>query len=96
MIVQQSQPGELVIDKTFSENMAMLEGQEVMKLISKPMHRTVNPLIKKIGFVGLWYSQVVGEVLNKKNMIDLLGPRPLAEEFLEITGGEEENIGEEG
>ena len=39
------------------------------------------------------------EVLNREDMIDLLGPRPFAEkstyeEFVEGTGGEEENTGE--
>merc|ERR1719495_1767046 len=71
-----------------------------MKLISSAMERTMNLLTEKKDLVEKVALRLLEkEVLNREDMIDLLGPRPFAEkstyeEFVEGTGGEEENTGE--
>merc|ERR1712212_1163037 len=94
---EQPQQGETVFDKPFSEHTAMLVDQEAKKLISSAMERTMNLLTEKKDLVEKVALRLLEkEVLNREDMIDLLGPRPFAEkstyeEFVEGTGGEEEN-----
>merc|ERR1719195_550620 len=94
---EQPQQGEMVFDKPFSEHTAMLVDQEAKKLISAAMERTMNLLTEKKDLVEKVALRLLEkEVLNREDMIELLGPRPFAEkstyeEFVEGTGGEEEN-----
>merc|ERR1712123_339674 len=94
---EQPQQGEMVFDKPFSEHTAMLVDQEAKKLISAAMDRTMNLLTEKKDLVEKVALRLLEkEVLNREDMIELLGPRPFAEkstyeEFVEGTGGEEEN-----
>merc|ERR1712117_833697 len=83
---EQPQQGEMVFDKPFSEHTAMLVDQEAMNLLTEK-----KDLVEKVAL-----RLLEKEVLNREDMIDLLGPRPFAEkstyeEFVEGTGGEEEN-----
>merc|ERR1712098_277292 len=94
---EQPQQGEMVFDKPFSEHTAMLVDQEAKKLISSAMERTMNLLTEKKDLVEKVALRLLEkEVLNREDMIELLGPRPFAEkstyeEFVEGTGSEEEN-----
>jgi len=94
---EQPQQGEMVFDKPFSEHTAMLVDQEAKKLISAAMDRTMNLLTEKKDLVEKVALRLLEkEVLNREDMIELLGARPFAEkstyeEFVEGTGGEEEN-----
>jgi len=94
---EQPQQGEMVFDKPFSEHTAMLVDQEAKKLISAAMDRTVKLLTEKKDLVEKVALRLLEkEVLNREDMIELLGPRPFAEkstyeEFVEGTGSEEEN-----
>merc|ERR1712123_218465 len=94
---EQPQQGEMVFDKPFSEHTAMLVDQEAKKLITAAMERTMDLLIEKKDLVEKVALRLLEkEVLNREDMIELLGARPFAEkstyeEFVEGTGGEEEN-----
>merc|ERR1719268_693466 len=94
---EQAQPGEMVFDKPFSEATAHTVDEEAKKLISGAMQRTLDLLTKhKEDVEKVALRLLEKEVLNREDMIDLLGPRPFAEkstyeEFVEGTGGEEEN-----
>jgi len=94
---EQPQQGEMVFDKPFSEHTAQLVDQEAKKLISAAMDRTMNLLTEKKDLVEKVALRLLEkEVLNREDMIELLGPRPFKEkstyeEFVEGTGSEEEN-----
>ena len=98
---EQPQQGEMVFDKPFSEHTAMLVDQEAKKLITAAMERTMDLLTEKKDLVEKVALRLLEkEVLNREDMIELLGARPFAEkstyeEFVEGTGGEEENTGKE-
>merc|ERR1712200_99614 len=76
---------------------AQLIDQEAKTMINNAMDRTINLLTEKKDLVEKVALRLLEkEVLNREDMIDLLGPRPFAEkstyeEFVEGTGGEEEN-----
>jgi len=94
---EQAQPGEMVFDKPFSEATAALVDEEAKKLIKHAMERTMNLLIKhKEDVERVALRLLEKEVLQRDDMIELLGERPFAEkstyeEFVEGTGGAEEN-----
>merc|ERR1739838_844992 len=94
---EQPQQGEMVFDKPFSEHTAQLVDEEAKKLISMAMDRTMNLLTEKKDLVEKVALRLLEkEVLNREDMIELLGARPFAEkstyeEFVEGTGSEEEN-----
>jgi len=94
---EQPQPGEMVFDKPFSEATAQLVDEEAKKLISSAMERTVALITEhKEDVIKVAERLLEKEVLDRADMIELLGPRPFAEkstyeEFVEGTGSEEEN-----
>merc|ERR1719333_1276083 len=94
---EQPQQGEMVFDKPFSEHTAMLVDKEAKKLISSAMDRTMKLLTEKKDLVEKVALRLLEkEVLNREDMIELLGPRPFAEkstyeEFVEGTGSTEED-----
>jgi len=94
---EQAQPGEMVFDKPFSEATAALVDEEAKKLIKEAMDRTMELLIKhKDDVEKVALRLLEKEVLNREDMVELLGARPFAEkstyeEFVEGTGGQEEN-----
>merc|ERR1719411_696967 len=94
---EQPQQGEMVFDKPFSESTSQLIDEEAKKMIASAMERTLNILTDKKEEVEKVALRLLDkEVLNREDMIDLLGPRPFKEkstyeEFVEGTGSTEED-----
>merc|ERR1719411_2497133 len=94
---EQPQQGEMVFDKPYSESTSQLIDEEAKKMIASAMERTLNILTDKKEEVEKVALRLLDkEVLNREDMIDLLGPRPFKEkstyeEFVEGTGSTEED-----
>ena len=74
---EQPQPGQMVFDKPFSVHAAQLVDEEAKKLISSAMERTIKLLTEKKDLVDKVAQRLLEkEVLNREDMIELLGPRP--------------------
>ncbi|KAL7878492.1 hypothetical protein AOLI_G00094660 [Acnodon oligacanthus] len=90
--------GELVSEKPYSEATAQIIDQEVRSLISKAFERTHELITEKRELVEQVGKRLLEkEVLEKADMMELLGPRPFEEkstyeEFVEETGSFEEDI----
>jgi len=94
---EQPQPGEMVFDKPYSESTSQLIDEEAKKIIASAMERTLNLLTDKKELVEKVALRLLEkEVLNREDMIELLGRRPFKEkstyeEFVEGTGSSEED-----
>ncbi|XP_067404124.1 mitochondrial inner membrane m-AAA protease component AFG3L2 [Emydura macquarii macquarii] len=90
--------GDVVLEKPYSEATARLIDEEVRILINGAYERTVTLLMEKKADVEKVALRLLEkEVLDKSDMIELLGPRPFAEkstyeEFVEGTGSLDEDI----
>lgn len=84
--------GEMVMEKPYSEPMAQLIDQEVRSLIDAAFQRTHQLITEKRDVVEKVGRRLLEkEVLDKADMLELLGPRPYEEkstyeEFVEGTG----------
>ncbi|XP_078066835.1 mitochondrial inner membrane m-AAA protease component AFG3L2-like [Mustelus asterias] len=89
--------GETVVEKPYSEITAQIIDEEVRALIGAANQRTLVLLREKRSEVEKVAERLLEkEVLDKSDMIDLLGPRPFSEkstyeEFVEGTGSFEED-----
>lgn len=89
--------GEMVLEKPYSEATAYLIDSEVRELINTAYKRTLELLSEKKPEVEKVALRLLEkEVLDKSDMLELLGQRPFAEkstyeEFVEGTGGMDED-----
>ncbi|CAL4096513.1 unnamed protein product, partial [Meganyctiphanes norvegica] len=96
-VYQMPEPGEMVMEKPYSEATAQTIDEEVKVLIDKAYNHTIELLTtykEQVNKVALRLLE--REILNRDDMIELLGPRPFLEkstyeEFVEGTGSFEEN-----
>ncbi|XP_061450988.1 AFG3-like protein 2 isoform X1 [Rhineura floridana] len=89
--------GDMVLEKPYSEATARLIDEEVRVLINTAYERTLSLLTEKKEEVEKVALRLLEkEVLDKSDMIEMLGPRPFAEkstyeEFVEGTGSLDED-----
>ncbi|KAI5098492.1 AFG3-like protein 2, partial [Silurus meridionalis] len=97
MVFDVPQQGELVLEKPYSEATAELIDEEVRSLISKAFERTHQLVTEKRELVEKVGKRLLqNEVLDKTDMVELLGPRAFGEkctyeEFVEGTGSIDED-----
>ncbi|XP_034618476.1 AFG3-like protein 2 [Trachemys scripta elegans] len=89
--------GDMVLEKPYSEATARLIDEEVRNLINSAYERTVTLLMEKKACVEKVALRLLEkEIIDKSDMVELLGPRPFAEkstyeEFVEGTGSLDED-----
>lgn len=96
-VYQMPEPGEMVMEKPYSEATAQTIDEEVKELIDRAYNKTVELLTsQKANIDKVAVRLLEREILNRDDMIELLGPRPFVEkstyeEFVEGTGSFEEH-----
>ncbi|KAB7499360.1 AFG3-like protein 1 [Armadillidium nasatum] len=91
------EPGEMVMEKPYSESTAQAIDEEVKLLIDRAYNRTMDLLTEhKENILKIAERLLQREILGREDLIELLGPRPYAEkstyeEFVAGTGSFEEN-----
>jgi len=94
---EQPAPGEMVLEKPYSEETAQMIDTEVRTLIRDAFDRTMALLNKHKADVEKVAQRLLQkEILKRDDMVELLGPRPFREkstyeEFVEGTGSFEED-----
>lgn len=96
-VYQMPEPGEMVMEKPYSEATAQAIDEEVKALIDNAYQRTLDLLNEKKADIEKVAKRLLErEILSRDDMIELLGPRPFKEkstyeEFVEGTGSFEED-----
>lgn len=96
-VYQLPEPGEMVMEKPYSEATAQAIDEEVKLLIDAAYKRTMDLLNEKKECIQKIAERLLErEILSRDDLIELLGPRPFKEkstyeEFVEGTGSFEED-----
>lgn len=96
-VYQMPEPGEMVMEKPYSEATAQAIDEEVKALIDTAYQRTLDLLTEKKADIEKVAKRLLErEILSRDDMIELLGARPFKEkstyeEFVEGTGSYEED-----
>jgi AFG3 family protein len=92
----EAKDSELVLDKPYSEATAKLIDRQVRQLVAEAYSRTEALLTEKRGQLEKIAKLLLDkEVIQKENMIELLGPRPFEEKPEQTKPEQQKPQGEE-